>query len=67
MNYLEQDPALGKTVEARKKLLYTGGLTIHTTISLRDQRAADSSVRTTSSPRTRRSGPWRWSSRAPAT
>jgi len=32
---------LGKTVEARKKLLYTGGLTIHTTISLRDQRAAD--------------------------
>jgi membrane peptidoglycan carboxypeptidase len=45
VNYLEQDPALGKTVDARKKLLYTGGLTIHTTISLRDQRAADASVR----------------------
>jgi membrane peptidoglycan carboxypeptidase len=45
VNYLEQDPALGKTVDARKKLLYTGGLTIHTTISLPDQRAADSAVR----------------------
>src|SRR3954447_20156100 len=45
VSYLEHDPALGKTVAARKKLLYTGGLTIHTTISLRDQRAADYSVR----------------------
>src|SRR4051812_24121129 len=44
VNYLEHDRSLGKTVEARKKLLYTGGLTIHTTISLRDQRAADDSV-----------------------
>src|SRR3954453_7173263 len=44
VNYLEHDPALGKTPDARKKLLYTGGLTIHTTISLRDQRAADNSV-----------------------
>jgi membrane peptidoglycan carboxypeptidase len=44
VNYLEHDPALGKTPDARKKLLYTGGLTIHTTISLRDQRAADESV-----------------------
>ena len=32
VRYLEQDPALGKTVTARRKLLYTGGLTIHTTI-----------------------------------
>src|SRR4051794_31067422 len=45
VNYLEHDKALGKTVAARKKLLYTGGLTIHTTISLRDQRAADNSVK----------------------
>ncbi len=45
VRYLEQDPALGKTQAARKKLLYTGGLTIHTTIDLRDQRAADSAVR----------------------
>jgi membrane peptidoglycan carboxypeptidase len=44
VSYLEHDPALGKTADARKKLLYTGGLTIHTTISLRDQRAADASV-----------------------
>ncbi len=44
VNYLEHDPALGKTVDDRKKLLYTGGLTIHTTISMRDQRAADSAV-----------------------
>ena len=39
-----QDPALGKTVAERKKLLYSGGLTIHTTIDLRDQEAADTSV-----------------------
>jgi membrane peptidoglycan carboxypeptidase len=45
VRYLEQDPALGSSVAARKKLLYTGGLTIHTTISLRDQRASDTSVR----------------------
>jgi membrane peptidoglycan carboxypeptidase len=45
VSYLEHDPALGKTVAARKKLLYTGGLTIHTTISMRDQHAADNSVR----------------------
>ena len=44
VSYLEQDPALGKTVAARHKLLYTGGLTIHTTLSLRDQNAADTSV-----------------------
>ncbi|HET9841715.1 MAG TPA: transglycosylase domain-containing protein [Nocardioides sp.] len=45
VNYLEHDPALGKTMNARKKLLYTGGLTIHTTIDTRFQRAADNSVR----------------------
>jgi membrane peptidoglycan carboxypeptidase len=45
VKYLEADPALGKSVAARRKLLYTGGLTIHTTIDLRDQKAADESVR----------------------
>jgi membrane peptidoglycan carboxypeptidase len=45
VRYLEQDPALGKTEAARKKLIYTGGLTIHTTIDPRFQRAADKSVR----------------------
>jgi membrane peptidoglycan carboxypeptidase len=44
VKYLEQDPSLGKTVAARRKLLYTGGLTIHTTIDPRFQRAADASV-----------------------
>jgi membrane peptidoglycan carboxypeptidase len=44
VRYLEQDPALGKTVAARRKLIYTGGLTIHTTIDPRFQRAADNSV-----------------------
>jgi membrane peptidoglycan carboxypeptidase len=44
VNYLEHDPSLGKTVGARRKLLYTGGLTIHTTINPRFQRAADRAV-----------------------
>jgi membrane peptidoglycan carboxypeptidase len=44
VNYLEHDPSLGKTPTARKKLLYTGGLTIHTTIDPRFQTAADNSV-----------------------
>jgi membrane peptidoglycan carboxypeptidase len=45
VRYLEHDPALGKTPEARKQLIYTGGLTIHTTIDPRFQRAADTSVK----------------------
>jgi membrane peptidoglycan carboxypeptidase len=45
LNYLLQDKALGRTVEERKKLLYSGGLTIRTTVDLRDQAAADRSVR----------------------
>jgi membrane peptidoglycan carboxypeptidase len=45
VRYLEHDPSLGKTVSARRKLLYTGGLTIHTTIDPRFQQAADNSVR----------------------
>ena len=38
-------PPSARRSRTRKKLLYTGGLTIHTTIDLRDQRAADNSVR----------------------
>jgi membrane peptidoglycan carboxypeptidase len=45
VNYLLHDPSLGKTVSARSNLLKTGGLTIHTTIDPRFQRAADNSVR----------------------
>jgi membrane peptidoglycan carboxypeptidase len=45
VQYLLDDPALGKTVEDRRRLLNSGGLTIKTTIDLRYQRAADDSVR----------------------
>jgi membrane peptidoglycan carboxypeptidase len=45
LSYLMRDRALGKTPEERKKLLYSGGLTIRTTIDLRDQTAADTAVR----------------------
>jgi membrane peptidoglycan carboxypeptidase len=44
VEYLLADPALGKTREDRKKLLYSGGLTIKTTVDLRMQRAAADSV-----------------------
>ncbi len=44
LNRLYHDKSLGRTVAERKQLIYTGGLTIHTTIDLRDQDAADKSV-----------------------
>src|SRR3954452_15242634 len=44
INWLLEDPALGKTVEDRRRKLKSGGLTIKTTIDLRDQEAADKSV-----------------------
>jgi membrane peptidoglycan carboxypeptidase len=45
VQYLLADPSLGKTVDDRRRLLFSGGLTIKTTIDLRYQRAADTSVR----------------------
>ena len=42
--YLLHDKSLGDTVEARKKLLYSGGLTIKTTLNLKYQTAADKAV-----------------------
>ncbi|MGI8994771.1 MAG: transglycosylase domain-containing protein [Nocardioidaceae bacterium] len=42
--YLLTSPALGKTVEERRRALYGGGLTIQTTWDPRFQRAADDSV-----------------------
>ncbi|MGO4258690.1 transglycosylase domain-containing protein [Marmoricola sp. RAF53] len=42
--YLLADPALGATVEDRKQLLNSGGLTIKTTVDLRYQKAADKST-----------------------
>ena len=44
-NYLLQDQRLGDTVEARRELLLTGGLTIHTTVDMSFQRPADRAVR----------------------
>jgi membrane peptidoglycan carboxypeptidase len=44
VNYLEQDPDLGTSVDARKKLLYSGGLTIKTTLNMQYQKAADASI-----------------------
>lgn len=41
---LLDDSALGATVEDRRKLLYSGGLTIRTTLNLENQKAADRSV-----------------------
>jgi membrane peptidoglycan carboxypeptidase len=45
VQYLMADKSLGKTPEERKSLLYSGGLTVKTTIDPRMQRAADASVR----------------------
>ncbi len=42
--YLLEDPALGKTPEERRDLMRSGGLTIHTTVDLDAQKAADKSV-----------------------
>jgi membrane peptidoglycan carboxypeptidase len=42
---IENSPAFGPTVAARKKLLLQGGLTIHTTLDPRVQKAADHAVR----------------------
>jgi membrane peptidoglycan carboxypeptidase len=44
LNYLLDDPALGKTTEQRRHAIYGGGLTIQSTIDPRFQRAADQSV-----------------------
>ena len=43
--YLLADADLGKTVEARQRLLNSGGLTIKTTLDPRMQKAAEQSVR----------------------
>ena len=45
IQYLLADRDLGKTVEDRRRLLFTGGLTIKTTVDLRYQRAADRAER----------------------
>ncbi|CAN5461727.1 transglycosylase domain-containing protein [soil metagenome] len=44
LEFLKQDPQLGKDVEERTRLLNSGGLTIKTTVDLDYQAAADQSV-----------------------
>ena len=44
VNYLLKDKSLGETVKDRKRLLQSGGLTIHTTIDLDYQAGADAAV-----------------------
>ncbi|MGN6752844.1 MAG: transglycosylase domain-containing protein, partial [Intrasporangium sp.] len=43
--WLERQPALGPTVQARHDLLFRGGLTIHTTLDPRVQQIVDTSIR----------------------
>ncbi|WKN48803.1 transglycosylase domain-containing protein [Nocardioides sp. Arc9.136] len=44
LNYLLKDPSLGKNAKQRRELIFSGGLTIRTTIDLQAQAAADESV-----------------------
>ena len=44
LSYLRKDESLGKNPEERMRLLKSGGLTIRTTIDLREQVAADKAV-----------------------
>lgn len=44
VNYLLKDESLGETVKDRKRLLQSGGLTIHTTLDLDYQEGADAAV-----------------------
>lgn len=44
VNYLLKDKSLGETVKDRKRLLQSGGLTIHTTLDMEYQDGADAAV-----------------------
>jgi membrane peptidoglycan carboxypeptidase len=44
LRFLLVDKGLGETEDARRELIYRGGLTIHTTLDQRYQRAADAAV-----------------------
>ena len=43
--WLMQQPALGRTVKERKSLLYTGGLTVQTTLDPKTVKAVDEEIR----------------------
>jgi membrane peptidoglycan carboxypeptidase len=51
VNYLLKDKSLGETVKDRKRLLQSGGLTIHTTLDLDYQKGADAAVAAHVNPR----------------
>src|SRR5690606_34751077 len=42
--FILRDPRFGATPEARRDLLFTGGITVHTTIDLRLQAAAEAAI-----------------------
>ncbi|MBC2962375.1 transglycosylase domain-containing protein [Nocardioides deserti] len=44
LNYLQKDRSLGRNVKERRELIFSGGLTIRTTIDLDAQAAADEAV-----------------------
>ncbi|MDC5697046.1 transglycosylase domain-containing protein [Intrasporangium calvum] len=44
INYVEAMPELGKTVEARRRLLRTGGITVHTTLDSKIQKIVQEEV-----------------------
>ncbi|QIK74661.1 transglycosylase domain-containing protein [Nocardioides piscis] len=44
VNYLMKDPSLGETTKDRRRLLQSGGLTIHTTLDMGHQEGADAAV-----------------------
>ena len=44
LEYLRKDPQLGNNLEERNRLLFSGGLTIKTTVDMTAQTAADASV-----------------------
>ncbi len=56
LNYLYQDPSLGRTVNQRKYRLRNAGLTIQTTVNLKYQKAADRAVSEAVEPRNRAIG-----------
>ncbi|MEO6998880.1 MAG: transglycosylase domain-containing protein [Terracoccus sp.] len=45
INWLEEQPALGSTVATRRARIYSGGLTIHTTLDPQVQQTVDRSIR----------------------
>ena len=56
LNYLYEDPSLGRTKNQRKALIRNGGLTIQTTVDVKAQKAADNAVANAVGPKDRAIG-----------